>query len=601
MDFITTIKKLFKNTVTQDDIEKEYSELLSNIEETVSRELAPDILEELEELNNTPSRIAIQEYKGYNENYSHIDGYLLTFRQHQTEALEALNGKNIGQVTIPTGTGKSRIQVALHVIDMIEKAKNNETGVYVIGAHRLPLCTQLLQEIIETAVNCGIKFDVLYVGSEKYDDKKDYDNFKKNGFTKHVSTLTNSTKKADIIKAEREAKKNGRQLLVVSTYHSFYKLSNIPDITICTYDEAHTTLQDNFTDNIKKVKSNIGREFFFTATRKTLGDDCGMNDEEFYGPILYKKAPKEMYDKGEIIRPKVHSIVLDKEDDFDKKDYENKTMLYRVVTQGFMQHRKVLKSVSVFPDEIDAKLLVTFIGTKDMFELHNNPLFKQWAKTNEVDIYVVSSEKGNYINFNKTRRSKVMEKFKKGDDQIPDNKAAIILHVDILTEGIDLPSITAILPFRDLSKSKFLQNIGRATRLLEKDRVKFYTGINKANEHSKMIKPYAWVLFCEDIFVEHEQIKRLKGILWIIQNDYGVPFEEMMPDGAFKGKKMEEIEPITTPDNPNSIDKKCNIKHIIEDMILQRYYDEMECSPTPFKLLIDIMDKSKPVIKFRKK
>ena len=50
-----------------------------------------------------------------------------TLRLHQEEALSILRNHNIGQVSIPTGTGKTIIQLHLHLEDMIEKNKNNKS------------------------------------------------------------------------------------------------------------------------------------------------------------------------------------------------------------------------------------------------------------------------------------------------------------------------------------------------------------------------------------------------------------------------------------------------------------------------------------------
>lgn len=52
-----------------------------------------------------------------------FDKFLFENRDHQKEALNSIIGENIGQVIIPTGTGKTRIQIAVHVQDMIDKIK----------------------------------------------------------------------------------------------------------------------------------------------------------------------------------------------------------------------------------------------------------------------------------------------------------------------------------------------------------------------------------------------------------------------------------------------------------------------------------------------
>ena len=60
--------------------------------------------------------------------------------------------------------------------------------------------------------------------------------------------------------------------------------------------------------------------------------------------------------------------------------------------------------------------------------------------------------------------------------QLEDNEDAILFHYDILTEGIDLPAITGVLPLRDLPLIKLIQNVGRSVRLLKEDRENLYSG-----------------------------------------------------------------------------------------------------------------------------
>nr|MDO8119011.1 hypothetical protein [Candidatus Sigynarchaeota archaeon] len=71
---------------------------------------------------------------------------------------------------LPTGTGKTRVQVHLHAARMIEMCEQPkpENGVFVIAAHRLALCTQLLEDFVKVSVSSGIPFDILYEGRKKF-------------------------------------------------------------------------------------------------------------------------------------------------------------------------------------------------------------------------------------------------------------------------------------------------------------------------------------------------------------------------------------------------------------------------------------------------
>ena len=61
----------------------------------------------------------------YKQDFSKFEEFNSKHRPHQINALKHLRDETIGQITIPTGTGKTRIQVDVHISDMIEKTKNN--------------------------------------------------------------------------------------------------------------------------------------------------------------------------------------------------------------------------------------------------------------------------------------------------------------------------------------------------------------------------------------------------------------------------------------------------------------------------------------------
>jgi superfamily II DNA or RNA helicase len=98
----------------------------------------------------------------YRQDFTKYDDFNTKHRPHQHKALNHLKDEIIGQISIPTGTGKTRIQVDVHISDMIEKTKNGQTGVYVIGAHRLALCSQLLYDIIRVVINPNKPFFTIH-------------------------------------------------------------------------------------------------------------------------------------------------------------------------------------------------------------------------------------------------------------------------------------------------------------------------------------------------------------------------------------------------------------------------------------------------------
>ncbi len=355
----------------------------------------------------------------YKPNFGTFDNWVKNNRNHQNEAFKAIQKATIGQILLPTGTGKTRVQIAAHVSKMIEMCKKNEYGVFVIGAHRLALCSQLLTELITVAVNAGIPFDILFVGSDRFSDDKVHCKFKNKGFNSYVNEATSTTRSEEVREAVIKAHAKNRHVIAVSTYHSFDKLNSLDAITQCTYDEAHTLIATDFLENITLVKPKIQFNFFFTATRRVQGESEGMNNTEIFGEILYETSPREMIEKGECVPPKLHIIQTENEGDF-----QNHTMMVRTVITGYEQHRTLIKKESSDPDAIGAKLLITTTGNLEMFELYNEETFKEYCHNNKIKTFAFSSQEGVFFNFEKINRNQALEEMRR----MADEENAILIH-----------------------------------------------------------------------------------------------------------------------------------------------------------------------------
>ena len=143
-------------------------------------------------------------------------------------------------------------------------------------------------------VNCGLPFDILYVGSYKCNLNKYYEKYRHLGYSAKVSNHLATTNRKQIEAFIQNARDNYRNVLVASTYDSFDALKNVGRINIITFDEAHNTTQDDFKKNILEVKPRIATEYYFTATSKVAGEDMGMNDKGFYGDILSMPSLKDV-------------------------------------------------------------------------------------------------------------------------------------------------------------------------------------------------------------------------------------------------------------------------------------------------------------------
>jgi len=428
-------------------------------------------------------------------------------RNYQTDAVQSMVDIDKGQISIPTGTGKTRIQTDLIVSDMIKKTQEGLSGIYGIGAHRLLLCGQLLDNIVDTAIEAGLEFDILFVGSARR-DVNDYNARYKNSNAKIRGEFT--TRGEQIEKFSLESKSSGRHIILVSTYHSIRRLENIGEIDIFTADEAHNLEIKVFKANYTKIYDKIKRKFFFTATRQILGDHLGMNNFEYYGRLLYALSPRDMIERMEIVFPVVQQI--DTKDDL--KNYTNDNMMVKTVINGFTCHEDALKKVSAEPEKIAAKMMVSAeFNTLKIKAIYDDIDFITFCKENSIRAFMFSSSHGGdyRVDFTPKNRKEIMKEM----NSLRDNEKAIFIHIDILSEGIDLPSITAILPFREMNEIKMIQTLGRGARLLKEDRENYYKGIITSEETQKfrrgeqhfLIKPCFFVLL--SVYYEN-----LNGDFW---------------------------------------------------------------------------------------
>ena len=508
--------------------------------------------------------------------YNTFNDFLNTLRNHQLSAFNEIQKYNIGQVFIPTGTGKTWIQKVVHVNDMIIKTSQKQTGVYVIGAHRLLLCNQLLNEIVDLATNFNIKFRIIFVGSLDYNPKI------KNEYLCSTSEL-------DIKSYVENSKSQNYHIIIASTYHSFNLLKDTP-IDICTFDEAHNTVSNDddpkmFRRNIEEVKPFIKRQYFFTATPKSIGETGGQKDEEFYGKILYELSPKEAVDRLEIVQPKLHTVDIDGE--FHETDINHNNKLFiKTVIETFIEHEKLLR--------VSAKLLVTGKNLDQVHDIYNDKEFQKWCKLNNITCFLFSSRIGRcVVDFNSSINYE--EKLKQVKLNL--NQRAIFFHYDILSEGMDIPNMTGCLFFRNLESNeiKFVQNIGRSSRLVIEDREKIYNNEIAYLDDIRMKKPESWIII--PLYSSDESTIRYKNILKRLRETYNIPFIDILMSRitAVSGEKV--IQSVRNIDVDKSYEQKdFALKHDFEVTIIQLIKEELQIqldqSPDKEEFLSLLIDES---------
>lgn len=211
----------------------------------------------------------------------------------------------------------------------------------------------------------------------------------------------------------------------------------------------------------------------------------GMEDIDFFGVVLYEQPPRNMIGLGELAIPMIHEL------DTEPGDYSNPAMVVKSVNEGFEKHRELVKKHSCNPDAIGAKLLVTHRNNSEMWAAYHNEEFRSFVIKHNIRVFAFGSRGEQYsVDHITTSRDNALWEL----SSLEDTTDAILFHVDILTEGIDVPSMTGVMFFTTKNLTKLLQTIGRATRRFSIDRENLYRGKITPKDHKKMVKPYCWVM-----------------------------------------------------------------------------------------------------------
>ena len=337
----------------------------------------------------------------------------MPLRPHQLDALDAMAKYDRGQIIVPTGGGKTMC--------MIEDAKRG--GTIVVVAPRILLAEQLSSEFLEVLDDVS----VMHVHS---------------GETDHYS----STKVENIYWWHKHTRGNK---IIFTTYHSLDKVKRSTiDVDTIYFDEAHNSVQRNFFPAVEHFATNwANRCFFFTATPKhsLTPFKAGMNDTDVYGQVIINVPAPKLVDEGYILPPKVEvykSRLLRKDEIY--ADVESEQMLNAIDRL-----------------EVD-KVLICAKSTKQITGLTSQSDFCYELNVRGYNWMYITAKTGAIINGKKVDRE---EFFNTLNQWGKDDTRFIVLHHSILSEGINVSGLEAVLFMRNMDYISISQTIGRVIRL----------------------------------------------------------------------------------------------------------------------------------------
>ena len=351
---------------------------------------------------------------------------MISLRPHQIRGDVAMQQHNLGQLIFPTGGGKTLNMI----MDSVRQFQLETPQTIVVVAPRILLAEQLSSEFLEFITNA----QVLHCHS---------------GETHHEST-TNPNTICQWVDTHNSSHK-----LIFTTYNSLQRLVDAEiDVDTIYFDEAHNSVKRNFFPATEHFSANANRCYFFTATRKTslTPTKPGMNDSEVYGNIICRVSAPELVDGGYIIAPKIIAKrfqVIDGKQITAECDSSN-----------------LLETL----DDIDCKkILVCVKSSKQLINLVSQTDCISKLQSRGYSYLYITSKTGAVIDGKKVNREVFFDTLNAwGRDS---NKKFICFQRSILSEGINVSELEAVVFLRNMDVIEMVQTIGRVLRKGGKDKV----------------------------------------------------------------------------------------------------------------------------------
>jgi len=346
----------------------------------------------------------------------------LTLRPHQDRIVARMQSYNKGQIIVPTGGGKT-LTMIVDTQRRLDSINNGTTTVVV--SPRILLAEQLCSEFLEIITDPMVR--VLHVHS---------------GETHHEST----TKPDYIYDWAVQTWKRNR--IIFTTYNSLKRIqeSGIHVDTIY-FDEAHNSVKKNFFPATEFFAENADRCYFYTATPKhsLTPKKPGMN-WSVYGQVLANIPAPELVEGGYILPPKVVVKKLDL--------IKGRKVMYAEDCDNLLE--------TIDDNNID-KTLICARTTKQIMGLLSQSDFCMQLAERGYSWMTITSKTGAIIDGKKVNREEFFNTLNAwGKDG---TKKFVVIHHSILSEGINVSGLEAVIFMRNMDYIGISQSIGRVIRL----------------------------------------------------------------------------------------------------------------------------------------
>ena len=353
----------------------------------------------------------------------------MQLRPHQEQAIQSMTDHDKGQVIVPTGGGKTICMI----MDTVRQLKMY--GTVVVVAPRILLAEQLYKEFMEIVNENLYDVHAMHVHSGKI---------------KGVFSSTNPLE----IQSFVESTLGGRRI-IFTTYHSLHRIEESGiNVDTIYFDEAHNSVQKNFFPATDYFSQYAHRCYFFTATPKHTRTvyKAGMNNTDVYGRVICQIPAPTLVRAGYILPPKVEvykSRILKKDELVADRDCE--------------------QMINAIDNIRKDKVLICAKSTKQIVSLISHTKFVDELAWRGYSWMMITSKTGAIIDGEKVTREEFFNVLNAWGKDI--TKRFVVLHHSILSEGINVNGLEAVLFMRNMDYIGISQTIGRVIRKGAEDKV----------------------------------------------------------------------------------------------------------------------------------
>ena len=240
----------------------------------------------------------------------------------------------------------------------------------------------------------------------------------------------------------------GENVIIFTTYNSLHRIMEADiEVNNIYFDEAHNSVKKNFFPATEYFAENADRCYFYTATPKhsLTPKKPGMN-WSVYGQVLANIPAPELVEGGYILPPKVVVKKLDL--------IKGRKVMYAEDCDNLLE--------TIDDNNID-KTLICARTTKQIMGLISQSDFCMQLADRGYSWMTITSKTGAIIDGKKVNREEFFNTLNTwGKDG---TKKFVVIHHSILSEGINVSGLEAVIFMRNMDYIGISQSIGRVIRL----------------------------------------------------------------------------------------------------------------------------------------